>query len=608
MAEEQALPEGFVPYTPQSQNESLPAGFEIVNKASDPEEGAVTTVTKVTEEEPDTSLAGFVRRNSQDRIDNLNMGVIGAIDLAATGVISGGAEIASGMAGLVALALNKGDVDYSVERINKWQEFLSAGPFTESGQRLIEKVAPPLSRADAAITDFAEEKSGGSPVVATAIKTLIYTGLDVAAAAAPLAKPIKDISKIRSVQRQIMRDANRLGINIKLEDFTDDVLRAAGEIGSSQRGQMAEEYVKALRNAEYVARLKKNSKYMEAGQTNLNVETSMVRKLKRKLLDPNDQGSLVFNYDLTGKEMLPVREALDLMDKNYFSPDKIATNYKRVEGFRKQLNRKISSANGEAKSALIKIKNTLDDQLTIEFNNAMIQNGRSALSGDTAALQAWVDARKLNQEWAWFKETKVIADLISKEATPEQVSTWVIGTTVSGGKKQAGMVINKIKELLGDGHPAIDAIRQDFTYELMSPLLQNEPNLRQFVKNYDTMMRNNHTVVDALGITKSDAETLRKFAQVAQHLPPEGQFYTVRELIRAFSQIAVGHEVAQGAARVKFSTKVLNALAGQDAVTKTEILRALDNVYLGEAIIPSDTAVAAGVMTGAAISGTMDEE
>lgn len=560
------------------------------------------------ETEVDAGPSGMLAsptRFTEGMAEGFKRGIVGAADLALTGITAGAAEIASGYAGLIALGLSGGDVDYAAERVRKWQDALTRDLKSDDAKEIIQKIAPTMSKADTAITNFAEEKSNGNPAAATAIKTLIYGGLDIAGAIIPLARPLKDISKIKLAQQKIIRDAKRLGININLEDFADDVVRVAGEIGSSERGAMAGEYVQALRNAEYMARLKKNSKYLEAMDADLNVETTFMRDLQTELLDPNNSNSLLFKYDLD--DMPKVVNALNKMDKGFFSAKNVTAEFKRVEGFRKQLNAKIKSAKGSEKVALIDMKNTLDAKITTEFNNAMLKNGQSALSGDPIALETWLDARKLAQQHAWFNENRVISDLIKKGATGEQVSTWVIGASASGGKKQAAMVINKIKDLLGENHPAIDAIRQDFIYEVMKPLLQNDPNLKTFLNRYSVMMRENHSVVDALGIRKSDAEVIRKFATVAQHLPKSGQFYSLREVIQAFSQVAVGHEVAQGAARVKLSTRILNMLGGVDQITEGEILRALDNVYLNEPIIPSNSAVAAGVTAAAAISGSMDE-
>jgi nicotinamide mononucleotide adenylyltransferase len=579
---------------------------EIGNTLLDREDSAPVEQAPTAKKREPMGILTSPTKFTEGLAEGYKKGIPAAAELALSGITAGALELGSGIAGLTAYALSGGDMDYAADRTRKWQEKMYQ-PRGEDAQTIIETIAPPLSRADTKITNFAEQKAGGDPLKATAIKTMIYGGADALAAIFPLAKPIKDVAKLKGLQRQIMQDARRLGINLDADDFTNDVIRASKEFGSTQRGAASEEYVQALRRAEYLARLKKNSKYLEAYNTDLKVNTSMMRNLGKELVDENNPDSLAFKYDLTGKDMKRVRETLNSMKHGYFSGKNKIALFKRVESFRQQLRKKINSAKSSEKAALIQIKAALDDRLNVEFNKAMMNQGDSALTGSPESFNVFNEARQLAKEHAWFNDNKVISDLIRQDTTAEQFSTWLIGASSSGAKKQAGAVVKKIKQLLGDDHPAIEAIRTDFTYELMAPLFKEKPNFQQFINNYDLMLRNNHSLVKELGLLDTDITTLEKFAKTARYLPEGGNFYSIEELTKAFSQIAVGHGVAKGAARVKFMTKVLKLLTGQSALTEKEILRSLTNSYLDEPIILSNSPAAAGVMAAATVSGIVDE-
>ena len=107
---------------------------------------------------------------------------------------------------------------------------------------------------------------------------------------------------------------------------------------------------------------------------------------------------------------------------------------------------------------------------------------------------------------------------------------------------------------------------------------------------------------------ESDVAELANFAQVAKQLPPGGEFYTTREIIQTVSRLAVGHGVAKGAARVAFTTKVLNALGAVDKVSKHQILDAIVDVKFDGPLIQKNTPVAVAISAGAALSGLNDDE
>ena len=586
---------------------ALPAGAVLDDKDMGLPPGAVVDTSSLNNE---TRVEPTWEPGPRDNLTDRLKLMAGVADVALMGASAGLAEITSGLAGLTALALT-GDNDYAKQRVDAWAEFMTIGPLTEGGEYLLSAIAPTLSKADTKITDFAEEKADGDPEVATAIKTGIWGSIDVAGAAVPGYKAVRGNIRLLKMRRQVIADAERLGVEIHLQDFADDVADAAKIVGSESRGEAAEGYVKALRDAEYLARVKKNSLYAAALDEQLFVSTSPIRRIGAELTKELDGP-----FDLDGPKMKTVRRTLDDMHSRklgFGSGQSLAVHFSKFEMLRKRINNRIKDAKGSPRAALIRIKSRIDDFMTTEFNKAVMENGRviskgGALSGDTQGYVAYLSARKATVEHAWFSDTKVIADLVKKDTTVEEFSQWLIGASAVGAKKGAAAVVDKMKLLLGEDHPAIAAVRADFIYELTEPLLQLEPNFHQFANNYDKVLRKNKSLADSLGLQASDVATLAKFAEVVKQLPTGGHIYTFREIIQTVSRLTVGHGVAKGAARVGFMTKMLNYATGIDAVSPKQILAAIVDVRFDQPIIPKGTPVYSAFIAGAALTGIEDKD
>lgn len=319
-------------------------------------------------------------------------------------------------------------------------------------------------------------------------------------------------------------------------------------------------------------------------------------------------------FDLDAPYMGAVRDILDAMHSpklGFAAGQNLAVHFSKFEHLRKRINDAIKDSADSSSAALIQIKSELDNWATMEFNKVALENGRvisqgGALSGDTQGFLTYLDARKAAGEHAWFNDNKIIADLIKKDTSVDQMAQWLIGSSAMG-KRGSAAVVNKMKLLLGEDNPAIAAIRADFVYELCEPLLKTEPNFKMFADNYDRVLRKNKPLADALGLQKSDVALLAKYAETAQHLPPGGHFYTFKEVLATVSRLSVGHGVAKGAARVTFMTRVLNMIGQVDQVTPRQILQGVVDVQFDSPVIPKGTPVYSAILAGAALSGLKDE-
>jgi hypothetical protein len=563
----------------------------------------------------------------------------GVSELVFSSATTGVAEVYAGIAGLLSLTLSGGDMDHAKKRVEHWQNVFTWEPKSEGAQHILRQAMPYLSRADVAINDYAakkatyideEGKERIDPLVATAIKTGIWTSVDIAAFAVPGAKAVLAKHHLRQMRKQVIKEADRLGIRLTQEDFADDVAAAAREIGSESAGEQAVEYTEALRQAERSAKDAKKSAYAAAAAEDLYVETSPVRRLGYQIIRDLDKD---YNLDADGIGMQHVRAVLDDMTgKHSRKPPfgsgtglevgrNMAVHFSKIEKFRKDINRRIRAAKKNPEyatgaSALIEIQKRLDNWLVEEFNKAAIADGRiissgQALSGSSSGLDAYLGARRAAGEHAWFTEIKAIADLLQKDASVDQVAHWIIGSSRKG-KTGAATTVERIKVILGDDHPAFEALRQDFIFQLTKPLLSKDgPNFKAFYQNYEYVLMNNKPLADAFGLDQSDVKILADFARTAAQLPTAGskkaRFYTAKELVQTIARLGVGSDVAKGAARVGFATKVGNLIFGVDRVSPGQVTGAVVDARFDQPWIPRGGPVYAAIIAGAAMSGSVND-
>ena len=252
----------------------------------------------------------------------------------------------------------------------------------------------------------------------------------------------------------------------------------------------------------------KKAKFNAAKESRTYVDTGAVKDLSASLFrELVDEG-----FDLREmKGVANILEELDAIDvrlpgvpgkKGQLPLPAKTANLNQIELLRKRTN-KFKFGTPESTAGSI-IRNGIDDFLDIEFNKAVIQDGRiakgSALSGDAGGIKAWRDARLAHKGFVErFKADKTISQLIEQDATPEQYSAWLMGASAVNAKRQAALTIKRMKEVLGKDHPTIEGIRQDYLFEMYEPLLKEVPNFSQFTRNYDSMIRRNPSLVKELG-------------------------------------------------------------------------------------------------------------
>jgi len=165
-----------------------------------------------------------------------------------------------------------------------------------------------------------------------------------------------------------------------------------------------------------------------------------------------------------------------------------------------------------------------------------------------------------------------------------------------------------MKEVLGKDHPAIEGIRQDLLFEVVEPLLKDQPNYAQFVRNYDSTIRRNPSLVRELDLSQGNFRELLNFSRAQSELPLSQQQIANIDLTRSIAQFSAGHQIAKAGLRVRIATALAKMLLGVGKIRKKQVYAEIMNVKFGEPAIPSKSLLAAEFITGAAITGITEEQ
>jgi len=503
------------------------------------------------------------------------------------------AQVAGGIGGiyeLVSGAVSGRDnvFDSAANRVNQITQAMTYQPRSESGQGVLEMVSAPFQKMEQVTRgagNIALEQTG-SPAMAAAVKT----GLEYApsmlfgGAARTMGQRRSDVSRTQSG----MRD---LGIN--LGDSIESQRGQLGDIAArSTQGQQirAQEMAKvqqAVQTAEKIAYQNVDNLYTEARQFNTSIPVRAIADL------PSNTRAALKDY-IKDIDLMPIaRKRLEELDELGGIPQNYAVRLEEIEGFRRRVNKvKPASTDTSQQAVLGIIKGQIDSALDGAFNSAMIK-------GDPAGIQAWRDARKAFIDYTrTFDEDKVVNQLATQKATPEEVRNWIFGASAVGAKKEAGRVIGSLKGILGEDSPAFGALRQEALFDVMEPLLREVPDYAGYVANYDKFVRSSPSVARELFPQSiQELATLRSYANAANKVSPQGLSLDANQSI---ARAIFGHEIAKAGMKVSIASQALGLI--RRAAGKTDQQRIISEM-LGydttKPLIPLSPAfVGAGIQTG----------
>jgi hypothetical protein len=497
-------------------------------------------------------------------------------------------------------------------------------PKGERGQELLEDIAEPLMKLEEGASDLSWWLADGNPAAATAIKTTLLGAAELALPSKGAIKGMKVGRELRQRAAEMEKLADELGVDISQSGLAASVVALAKRMTPEQRATHMPYLRDQLKAASEKAIARKDALYAEADAAKTYVNTRSVDALVKGI-----RGDLAKRFDLdemprvqrvlkklhfdTGPKPSVLLESLGVPEK--LPP--VVVDLRKFENVRKKINNDISDAlvrkPSEAK-ALIEIKKRMGEFLDNELYEATIDAGKSAISGDMTGIQAYKAARAAAADWyKRFDTDKVIVQFINKDATAETMAQWLLGSSATGvaAKREAGAIIGRMKDILGESHPAIRGIRADYLYEVASPLLHPDgPNFNTFVRNYELMVDRNPSLVKALDLKRGDFKELHNLARLQKTLPLDKA--TARDVIKRIttitSRLAVGHEIAKAGVKVNLFRDALNLTLQLDRITQKQMFYELAGMKYGDVLLPKKGPLAGQFIAGAALTEIADAQ
>jgi hypothetical protein len=499
----------------------------VVEGPSPPTEQEAADIFANLEEEPTEQYGGFVE-------EAVGLGEV-ALQVG-TGALL---EPVAGFAGLLEEDLNEREQAVQDVRARAFE------PRTPIGRRTSKAVGEAMLVVEEKVDRFAEAISFGNPAVATIVRTAIM-GVP---AALGLKGGITGKVKSHSDIKKIDQAASELGIDLGSPEITQQIVTAGGEkVPIPVKGAALENLQAELKAKRDAVKADLDTQFEQARNTQASLRSESLAEYgsnARQFLD--DQG-----YDI---EMMPIvnKRLAEIAEFEQFPNTSAKLNW--IQKFRKRLNKSRPPKTDASQNAALNImKSRLDKWLDDQFTQDMI-------IGDPEALNAWKQAIESFKTYKEnFSDNKVIHQLVSKDTTVEQVRRWVLGASSVGAKAEAALVVKKLKKVLGEDSPQITALRQEYLFDIIDPLLERTPNFTKFIKNYDSAVKNNWELVQELApFAESGLDDLVKIANTAIKTGKLSKKLEV-DLDRGIAVVSFGHDIARKGYIVANAKNILRAI------------------------------------------------
>lgn len=210
-------------------------------------------------------------------------------------------------------------------------------------------------------------------------------------------------------------------------------------------------------------------------------------------------------------------------------------------------------------AALSRMKKEVDTYLNDTLTQDLVTGNPQAVTKWQEAIKEWHDFRNT------FDENAVVRKLQEQGATAEQVHSLIFGMGKLRAPRQAGNVVTNLEKILGRDSDEFKSIQSGLMTRLVEPLVDAEPNLKKFSAEYDAFKRNNGTLMDRLfdADQRAALDDMAEFARAIDKTRPLGEAQMGKiKLVwqNILARFGVGHGIAQGAARVSITTKLLEMM------------------------------------------------
>jgi hypothetical protein len=483
-----------------------------------------------------------------------------------------------GLEGILQL-IRTGSSEEAAAAIEAMIEQFTYQPRTEEGQHMLERVGSvfePLERGADAVGRGVSDVTG-SPAAGAAAYTGLVSSPGLIGARVPRGainprgeRPRLSRGEVRDDVQRVKQGARDEGVSLGagFTEQREQIIRA-GQRRVEEGGVVAGEGVHSAQ-----VRLQEIAAIERANVTRLYeaAKSGDVRVPREALNDFFDNVIPQIKQDFvtldTGTARRLVRQAEAL--KNL--PDGSAVKLNAMERWHKAINRampdqRTDPAGYTGMQALLKAKENLMDTLL----------DSQLIIGDPNDIQAWRRAREASRGYKTrFQDEKVIRNMVNMQADPTEVRKWIFGANAAGFRPEATKVVRRIKQEVGEDSPQFTALRADAALDLLEPLLQNEPNFRQFIKRYDDAVRRNPEMPRELfGESLEGFQMLRDLARANQNRPV-GSLSELPGMSRALSVAAFGHQLARKSLFVRAGASGIKLLT--DATGKSAKRRVMADI------------------------------
>lgn len=472
-------------------------------------------------------------------------------------------EPTAGLVGLPDLVrfFISGDEEKLAESVSKMEtvQGFSYTPKSQEGQRYIQAIgdffAPfeewAQSRGTAAMQEMGRLDPSGENVMARRIAgTTDYT----AAMMLPSLLGVRGMTQragTRSTGLDAIRSAEestgvQTGVGSKVQ--ADQIIQAADRLsgGRTVRAQGFEGIQEAVMQAKAANKQFVTSLYDQAKATNAAIPAQEFSRL------PDLMRTSLEGYDLNAFPIVRARMGeMDAFIANL--PDNASVRLNAISQFRARLNRTKPPANDLAQHTALNImKGELDSFVDAAFNADMI-------SGDPTAVTRWKNARAANADYRErFSANKVIRQLAEQSTDPEQIKKWILNSSATGASAEAGLVVGRLKSILGEDSPQFTSLRQEIMFDLVEPLLSETPNIPQFILRHDRWMRDHPSLAAQVFPESTNALTdLRNMVKAVSSA--RGIEFDI-DLSRAASRFLFGNELAKNATTIGVATQAIRSM------------------------------------------------
>jgi len=225
-------------------------------------------------------------------------------------------------------------------------------------------------------------------------------------------------------------------------------------------------------------------------------------------------------------------------------------NLRGIEQARKIITARIraASATPEDARALRGVMDAFDNQLERGFDSVLFSGDEGALQGLRAARQQFRDYQQTFRPRAQGDDAgRVIQNIIERDASPEEVANYVIGSSRVGGTGTSVRTFTRLREILGADSPEMQAIQGATWQKLTGGLEAATPagaqrlseRIREFTSGQGSTLARQMFPPDDLAAMRSFGDAMQAFARRAPERPGEPLPKPVP--LKAAQEEATGH-------------------------------------------------------------------